>query len=58
MPIYEGGDNTTSPFLSLSNPPTHPTDNIIAFFTGEEDYTMTREYGQWLGQENIMIKGK
>ena len=42
MPIYEGGDSTTSPFLSLVNPPTHPTDNTVAFFTGVDDFTMTR----------------
>ena len=53
-----GGDATTSPILALNNPPTHPTNNTVAFFTGEEDYTMTRTYGQWLGQEYIMMKGK
>ena len=45
MPIYMGGDKTTSPVLALVNPPTHPTDNTVAFFTGQEDYTMTRRYG-------------
>ena len=49
MPIYEGGDKTTSPVLSLVHPPTHPSNNTVAFFTGQEDYTMTRQYGQWLG---------
>lgn len=49
LPIYEGGDKTTSSFLALNNPPTHPTDNNVAFFTGVDDYTMTRSYGQWLG---------
>lgn len=57
-PLYMGGDNTTSSFLSLNNPPTHPKNNTIAFFTGEDDYTMTRTYGQWLGQENILMAGK
>ena len=33
-PLYMGGDNTTSAFLSLNNPPTHPSDNHVAFFTG------------------------
>lgn len=45
MPIYMGGDATTSPILALNNPPTHPTNNTVAFFTGEEDYSMTRTYG-------------
>ena len=26
-PVFMGGDNTTSPFLSLSKPPTLPNDN-------------------------------
>ena len=52
-PLYMGGDNTTSAFLALNNPPTHPTGNTVAFFTGEDDYEMTRQYGQWLGQEYI-----
>lgn len=41
-PIYMGGDNTTSAFLALNNPPTHPTDNTVAFFTGEGEYEKTR----------------
>lgn len=45
MPIYEGGDSTTSPTLSMANPPTHPPNNTVAFFTGEDDYEMTRVYG-------------
>ena len=57
-PIYMGGDATTSPFLALNNQPTHPTNNTVAFFTGQDDYEMTRVYGQWLSQEYIMMKGK
>jgi len=53
-----GGDNTTSAFLALNNPPTHPTDNNVVFFTGVDDYKMTRQYGQWLGQEYIKMAGK
>jgi len=58
MPIYEGGDTTASPVLALNKPTTHPANNTIAFFTGEEDYQMTRTYGSWLGQEYIMMAGK
>ena len=58
MPIYEGGDSTTSPFLAMNIPPTHPSDNTVAFFTGEEDYTMTRTYGTWLDSPFINMKGK
>ena len=57
-PLYMGGDNSTSAFLSLNDPPTHPKNNTVSFFTGEDDYRMTRQYGQWLGQENILMKGK
>ena len=57
-PVYMGGDNTTSAFLSLADPPTHPADNNIAFFTGEDAYEYTRTYGQWLGQEDIMMAGR
>lgn len=44
-PLYMGGDNTTSAFLSLENPPTHPANNTVAFFTGVDDYVKTRTYG-------------
>lgn len=37
-PLYMGGDNTTSPFLALSKPPTTPANNTVAFLTGEDDY--------------------
>ena len=47
-PLYMGGDNTTAAFLSLNDPPTHPKDNIVAFFTGEGSSDMTRTYGRWL----------
>jgi hypothetical protein len=53
-----GGDNTTSAFLAFKNLPTNPTDNNVVFFTGVDDYKMTRKYGQWLGQEYIKITGK
>ena len=47
-PIWTGGDNTTSPFLSLNKPLTLPNDNRVAFFTGEKNSQMTRKYGKWL----------
>jgi len=57
-PLYMGGDDTTSAFLALADPPTHPKNNTVAFFTGEDEYEMTRAYGQWLGQDKIMMAGK
>lgn len=58
MPVYMGGDQTTSPFLSLDVAPTHPANNRIAFFTGVDDYKLTRTYGQWLEEDEILILGK
>ena len=55
IPIYMGGDATTSPFLAMNNPPTHPPNNTVAFFTGEDDYEMTRVYGKWLDSEYITM---
>ena len=48
-PVYMGGDQTTSSFLSLDDPPTHPVNNPVSFFTGEGDYSITRRYGSWMG---------
>ena len=55
LPVYLGGDQTTSPFLSLDAPPTHPVNNPIAFFTGEDDYLQTRTYGLWLNSTEITV---
>jgi len=44
--------------LSLDKPPTHPDDNTVAFYTGEDNYELTRTYAQWLGQDQIMIKAQ
>jgi hypothetical protein len=54
-PVYEGGDQTISPFMSLDAPPTHPKDNSIAFYTGEDDYTLTRAYALWLDEDYITV---
>ena len=54
--IYQGGDQTTPPLLALDNPPTHPPNNSISFFTGEDNYRNTRRYATWLGSEEIQIK--
>ena len=49
-PIYQGGDNLTSPFLSLLMPPTTTPHNPITFFTGVGDYKLTRSYANWIGK--------
>jgi len=58
MPIYEGGDQATSPFLSLDDPPTHPVPNRVTFFTGEEDHARTRAYALWLDDPAMKNKVK
>lgn len=58
LPIYMGGDNSTSPLLAVSQPPTHPANNTVAFFTGQDEYMMTRTYGKWIDQEYIKMRGK
>ena len=52
-----GGDQTVSPFLSLDAPPTHPKNNQISFFTGEDNYKLTRSMGLWLGEKNMKVPG-
>ena len=55
-PVYQGGDQTTPPKLALDNPPTHPKDNPVSFFTGEDNYRNTRRYASWLDSEEIKIQ--
>ena len=55
-PVYQGGDQTTPPKLALDNPPTHPKDNPVSFFTGEDNYKNTRRYASWLESDEIMIQ--
>ena len=55
LPVYEGGDQCTSPFLAIDNPPTHPPNNPMAFFTGEDDHSLTRTYGLWLNETTIKV---
>ena len=63
--IHKGGDQTNSMFLSLNKAPTNPSDNTIAFFSGQADsdsdeksYLLTRLYQKWLNREHISIKRK
>lgn len=61
MPIFKGGDNTQSPFLSIITAPTAPVMNKIAFFMGTDDtpwsYLMTRSYAKWIDSQYInMLK--
>jgi len=58
MPVYNGGDQTNDPFMSINKSPTAPKDNPIIFFTGTDDYLYTRTFGSWLGQDHITMKRK
>jgi hypothetical protein len=49
--------------LSLNKAPTNPSDNVIAFFSGQADsdsdeksYLLTRLYQKWLNREHITIR--
>jgi hypothetical protein len=57
-PVYMGGDQTVSPFLSLDAPTTHPANNPISFMTGADNYALTRTMGLWLNEPNIRVAGK
>ena len=57
LELVKGGDKTLDPFLALSSLPTRPLDNKIALYTGEDQYNMTRTYGGWMNQGNIMMNG-
>lgn len=56
-PIYMGGDQTISPFLSIDKTVTHPENNSISFFTGESSYELTRTMGLWLGEPSVRVQG-
>lgn len=53
-----GGDQTINPTLSLNMPPTHPQNNPISFFTGVDNYQLTRSMGFWLNNTNVRVAGK
>jgi hypothetical protein len=57
-PVYNGGDQTNDPFISINNSPTQPPKNLIAFFTGTDDYLYTRRFARWLDLEYISMKRK
>jgi len=46
-PVWQGGDVTTPPFLSINNPPTNIKNNKVTLFTGVNDYKFTRRYALW-----------
>jgi hypothetical protein len=50
-----GGDASTPAFMSLIQDPTTPKNNLVAFFTGKDDYHQTRRYGQWQGLEYVAL---
>lgn len=56
MPVYEGGDQTRSPFLALDMPTYHPVDNPIVFMTGADDSKNTRQYIKWLNNTDLWIQ--
>ena len=57
-PVYNGGDSTIDPFISVNQPITNPPDNPIAFFTGTDNYLYTRMLARWLNLDYISVKSK
>lgn len=55
-PVYMWGDKSMDPFISIDSPITKPANNQIAFFTGYEDPSMTRQMAQWVGQTDIQVQ--
>ena len=58
LPLYKGGDATADPKLSINRAPTTPLNVPMSFFTGTDDYTLTRRFGTWLDNNAITIKRK
>jgi len=48
QPVYQGGDQTNDPFMSINNSPAYPKNNSMAFFTGTDDSAYTRRVARWL----------
>jgi CD36 family len=55
-PVYNGGDQTNDPFMSINSSPTQPPNNTVAFFTGTDDYMFTRRVARWLNLEYISLQ--
>ncbi|CDW87257.1 cd36 family protein [Stylonychia lemnae] len=58
LPVWNGGDQTNDPFMSINYSPTSPKDNPIVFFSGTDDYLYTRSFGLWLDLPYITMKRK
>ena len=56
QPVYQGGDQTNDPFMSINNSPAYPKNNSMAFFTGTDDSAYTRRVARWLDQTYISMK--
>ncbi len=44
--------------MSLNESPINPKNNPVVFFTGTDDYLLTRSFGQWLGKSYISMAEK
>lgn len=56
-PVYKGGDKSVNLVLAVDKPvSTYPPGNKIAFFTGEDDESMTRQLINWQGLTYATIK--
>ena len=58
LPVWMGGDQCTSPFLTINDGPTAPRNFSVGFLTGADDYMYTRWISSWLESENICVQKK
>lgn len=56
--MWNGGDQTNDPFMSLNESPTNPKNNPIMFFTGKDNYLNIRSFAKWLDLDYITLKRK
>lgn len=47
VPVWMGGDQCTSPYLSINDGPTAALDINVDFLTGTDDYMYTRWISSW-----------
>ena len=58
QPVYNGGDQISTPFLTINSSPATPSDNLVTYFTGTDDYTQTRRLAKWVDKDFISMRSK
>ena len=58
IPMYKGGSKLQNPFVSLNVPVTTPYNIDMAYYTGTDDYLLTRSFATWHNRDYISVKRK